>query len=77
MQAVGGGPDPTLGLFLLYDLIALAYGTGAVKEWQVAFQYTSLVVVFVLAWDISSITILASETVPEGTRRDVGVQYLD
>ncbi|KAJ3518751.1 hypothetical protein NMY22_g13526 [Coprinellus aureogranulatus] len=56
LQAVGGGPDPILGLFLflLYDLIVLAYGTGAVKEWQSAFQYTGLVVASILAWDLSN-----------------------
>ncbi|KAJ3535291.1 hypothetical protein NMY22_g6553 [Coprinellus aureogranulatus] len=54
LMAVGGGPDPILGLFLLYDLIVLAYGTGAVKEWQSAFQYTALVVAAVLAWDVSN-----------------------
>jgi len=46
-----------LGLFLLYDLFTLAYGFGAAREWQVAFQYTALGVLFVLAWDLFSATL--------------------
>ncbi|KAJ2917863.1 hypothetical protein MD484_g2561, partial [Candolleomyces efflorescens] len=53
LMAIGGGPDPTLGLFLLYDLYALAYRTGAVAEWQTAFQYTAFAVFLILAWDLS------------------------
>jgi hypothetical protein len=54
-QAVGAGPDPTLGIFLIYDLFALISGTTDGSPWRQALQYTILFVTLALAWDISAI----------------------
>ncbi|TFK26767.1 hypothetical protein FA15DRAFT_667047 [Coprinopsis marcescibilis] len=53
LMAIGAGPDPTLAIFLLHDLAALALGTSQDDLWRVAFEYTGLCVIFVMAWDIS------------------------
>ncbi|KAG2022663.1 hypothetical protein CC2G_000396 [Coprinopsis cinerea AmutBmut pab1-1] len=56
LMAIGAGPDPTLGIYLLYDLIALSCGTTEDKAgWQTAFQMTALCLLFIMAWDLSDI----------------------
>ncbi|KAH6916708.1 hypothetical protein BKA70DRAFT_1485408 [Coprinopsis sp. MPI-PUGE-AT-0042] len=55
LMAVGAGPDPTLGVFLIYDLTCLIAGTVDGNPWRLALKCTTLFVTFVLAWDISGL----------------------
>lgn len=50
-QALAWGPDPTLGLCLLFDLVALAAGPNQSKEWHAAFLWTGVVVTLVVIGD--------------------------
>lgn len=43
-QTVGSGPDPTVGLCLLYDLTALLFGQPKNDPWYHAFHWIMIVI---------------------------------
>lgn len=51
LMTVASGPDPTLGLCILYDLIALAFGPATSSEWYHTFLYIAAAVSAVLGLD--------------------------
>jgi hypothetical protein len=50
-QTLASGPDPTLGLCLICDLVAMILGPHQVPEWHTAFMYMAPAIGIVIAAD--------------------------
>ncbi|KAJ3566127.1 hypothetical protein NP233_g7194 [Leucocoprinus birnbaumii] len=67
LLTIAAGPDPTLGLCLVYGLLTLAYGPGISDRWRTAFKYdiaivgATILIDFVAA-KIRGVTIIREDT---------------
>ncbi len=50
-QTLASGPDPTLGLCLICDLVAMILGPHQVPEWRTTFMYMAPAIAIVIAAD--------------------------
>lgn len=67
LLAIASGPDPTLGLCLVYNFFALAYGPGISERWRNAFKYDiaivgATVLIDFVAAKLRGITIIRDDT---------------